>query len=126
MARITLPAVWLTGFLRGFELLDLRVAEQDFARDVQADHGQRDFGVEDDARGFGVHVEIEFRRGSDVATGERAAHDGDLRNHGGEFGIAAQGESDVGERADGYDGDFTGIFADDAANDFRRGFAHRL
>ena len=83
-------------------------------------------GVEDDARGFGVHVEIEFRRGGDIAAGERAAHDGDLRNHGGEFGIAAQGESDVGERADGDDGDFAGIFADDAANDFGSGFAHRL
>ena len=110
----------------GFQLLDLRFAEQDFARDVQADHGERDLRVEDDAGCFGVHVEIEFRGGGDIAAGERAAHDGDLRNHRGEFGIAAQGESDVGERADGDDGDFAGTFADDAANDFGSGFADWL
>src|SRR5580692_7401474 len=53
------------GILRGFEGADLFFADDDLAGDVEADHGERNAGIEDDARGLGINVEIV---GSDLRT----------------------------------------------------------
>jgi hypothetical protein len=112
--------------LRGFEGADLLVADDDFASDVEADHGERNAGIEDDARGFGIHVEIEFGRGSDVAAAERATHDDDGFDQRGDRGVGFEDGGDVGERADGDDGNVAGIGTDDAANEFGCGFGDGL
>src|SRR5580704_1124184 len=114
------------GILRGFEGADLFFADDDFAGDVEADHGERNAGIEDDARGFGIHIEIEFGGGSDVAAAERAAHDDDGFDQRSNRGIGFEDGGDVGERADGDDGNFARVGADDAANEFGGGFGDGL
>src|ERR1700730_1005928 len=114
------------GILRGFECADLFVTDEYFAGDVETDHGERNAGIEDDARGFGIHVEIEFGGGSDSASAERAAHDDDGVDQRGDGWVGLEEGGDVGERPDGDDGNLAGIRADDAADDFAGGFRDGL
>jgi hypothetical protein len=69
--------------------------------DGEADHGERPAGAENDAGGFGIVVDIGFGGGGDVAAGNRAAHDDDFADERDDGGVLFDGESDVGERADG-------------------------
>src|SRR5258708_34776578 len=109
------------GILRGFEGADLFFADDDFGGYVQAHHCEWTAGIEDDARGFGIYVEIEFGGGSDVAAAEGAAHDDDGFDERGDGRIGFENRGDVGERADGDDGNFAGIRTDDAADKFSGG-----
>jgi hypothetical protein len=56
--------------LRGFQYAYVVVGERRFAGYVEANHGDRNAGLEDDARGFGVDVNVELRCGCDVSAGE--------------------------------------------------------
>ncbi len=112
--------------MRGFEGADLFFADDDFVGYVQANHGEWNAGIEDDARGFGIHVEIEFGGGSDVAAAERAAHDDDGFDERGDGRVGFEDRGDVGERADGDDGNFACIRTDDAADEFGGGFGDGL
>src|SRR6267378_5579526 len=110
------------GILRGFEGADLFFTDDDFVGYVEANHGEWNAGIEDDARGFGIHVEIEFGGGSDVTAAERAAHDDDGFDERGDGWVGLEDSGDVGERTDCDDGNFACIRADDSADDFGGGF----
>src|SRR5271169_2735713 len=114
------------GILRGFEGAHLFVVDDDFAGDVEADHSERNSGIENDARGFRVDIDVEFGRRSDVAAAQRAAHDHDCFDERGDSGVGLEDSGDVGERADGDEGDFAGIRADDAADESAGGFGDWL
>jgi hypothetical protein len=68
--------------------------------------------------GFGVEPEVEFVAGAfgELRVGglgvEAAAHDDDPLGEGGEFGVDAESEGDVGERAGGVDGDLVRVGVD--------------
>src|SRR5258708_14726694 len=122
MVAQDLPGGLADGILRGFEGADLFFADDDFVGYVEANHGEWNAGIEDDARGFGIHVEIEFGGGSDVAAAERAAHDDDGFDERGDGRAGFEDRGDVGERADGDNGNFAWIRADDATDEFSGGF----
>jgi len=124
LARRILPAAWLTGFCAASRARTCS-SRIDFVGYVQANHGERNARIEDDARGFGIHVEIEFGGGSDVAAAEGAAHDDDGFDERGDGRIGFEDRGDVGERADGDDGNFAGIRTDDAADEFGGSFRRR-
>src|SRR6202789_2233675 len=82
--------------------------------------------IEDDASSLWIYVEIELRGGRDISSREGAAHHGNTADHSGDFGIAAQDRGDIGQRAQGDDGDFTWIFADDSRNNLVGGLVRRF
>ncbi len=55
--------------------------------------------------GFGIVVDVGFGGGVHVAAGNRAAHDHDFFHQRNDRRVFQQGEGDVGERADGDEGD---------------------
>lgn len=75
-----------SAFARGNlrKMCPLVVGEVSLEGDVEAEHVDKESGVEDDLRGFGVGVDIEFRFGCGVAEFGTAAHDGDFTEFRGE------------------------------------------
>ena len=73
---------------------------------VQPYQGYGDAGVEDDVGGAGVVVDVEFGVGGDVSADlDRASHDKDLADPAHGVGVSADGEGEVGERAERDDGE---------------------
>lgn len=94
------------GGAEGAHLLHPRPRGQGLVGDVQGHDHQRHAGFEHDFSGFGVDVDVELGRGGDVADLEiGAAHQDDLGHPGDDVGGALEGGGDVGERAEGAEGD---------------------
>ena len=71
------------------------------ARDVPADHLDRQAGAEDDARRLRIDPDVVFGRRRDVAfAARRAAHDDAAADLLGEAGIARQRQRDIGQRSE--------------------------
>src|SRR5215813_1156334 len=81
-------------------------AEKSFVTDVESDHGERPASLKDDLRGFGVGVNVGFGRGVDVAALDGAAHENDFLDERNDGWIFFDSKSDIGKRANGYEGDF--------------------
>ena len=96
-----------SAFARGNfgEVRSLVVGEVSLKGDVEAEHVDKESGVEDDFRGFGVGVDIEFRFGCGVAEFGTAAHDGDFAEFLREVFVFEKCQGDIGEGADGDDGE---------------------
>jgi hypothetical protein len=80
------------------------------------------------SRRLRVDPEVELGVGSDVPPSvferrHRATHDDELFDPGGEPGLFAEGDGDVGERPDGDDGDVAGIGRDRAHDEVVSGLA---
>jgi hypothetical protein len=87
------------------ELGEIFAAEQRFVADVETDHGERPSGLEYDLCGFRIVEDVGFGGGVDVAALDGAAHEDDFFDERNDARIFFDGESDVGERADGDEGD---------------------
>jgi hypothetical protein len=88
------------------EMVEVLAGEKRFVANVEADHGERPAGLEDDLRGFGIVVDIGFGGRVHVAALEGAAHENDFLDERNDGWIFLEGERDIGERADGNERDF--------------------
>jgi hypothetical protein len=94
------------GGAEGAHAFDPRTGGQGLVGDVEGHDHQRHAGFEHDISGFGVDVDVELGRGGDVAALETAAaHQDDLGHAGDDVGGALEGGGDVGEGAEGAEGD---------------------
>ena len=83
-----------------------RARGQGLVGDVEGHDHQRNAGFEHDISGFGVDVDVELGRGGDVAALKAAAaHQDDLGHAGDDVGGALEGGGDVGQGAEGAEGD---------------------
>ena len=92
----------------GFEAGDLGGGGDGGQGEVQADQGEFEAAAEDDRGGVRVGVDVVFGGRGHVAEVHGAAHQHDLVDGGGDVGGEAQGEGEVGERAEHAQGDAGG------------------
>ena len=90
--------------------------------DVETDHRDGRTAAEHDVGSLGIHPDVELRGGRDVAGyRHRAPHD-DQRGHcRGHVGFGFDGRGDIGQRADGDDGDLPGCLEHRAAEELHSG-----
>ena len=84
---------------------------------IQSDHGDRPFFVEDDVGGFGVDLDVEFGDCRPVTDVVAASHEDDFADAFDDARLFAHGHGDVGQGAGGNQGHFAGFVCHDGLDD---------
>jgi hypothetical protein len=97
--------------LHGDQLVEVLLADRGGVADVQPEHHLLGYtGAEHDPRSLGIEPKVELSGGRRVAGDvDIAAHEDDPLDLGFNLGSHAEGEGDVGHRADGKDSNLAGI-----------------
>src|ERR1700691_5485123 len=85
--------------LGGFERAHNVVSQSYFARDIEADHGNRNSRLKDDTRGLWIHIEVELGGGRDVSSRKRSTHHHNSSYHAGEFRVGIECGGDIRQGA---------------------------
>src|ERR1700679_2383561 len=109
--------------LRGFERAHMLVRQKHLSRDIEANHGNRNSGLKDDARGFWIHINIKLSSRRNVSPRKRGSHHYERPHPAREFWVRIERGRDVSERADWNQRYLSRVLAYDLADEFggRRG-----